>query len=98
MSNLTEQFVIESNRIEGIIRPPTDIELEEHERFMTLDYVSIFELVHFVSIYDPSNQRTRNHENKQTVPTGRRVHRARRANPHRIDPAKKVTAPDPGAW
>ena len=46
-------FVEESNRIEGIKRPPTRAELNEFSRFMALKEVSIEELEHFVSVYQP---------------------------------------------
>jgi len=48
-----EELVAESNRIEGIHRPPTVAELAEFERFMSLESVSIADLQKFVSIYQP---------------------------------------------
>lgn len=46
-------FITESNRIEGILRPPTESELTEFERFMDLDRITVEELQHFVSVYQP---------------------------------------------
>lgn len=51
--NDTEKFIAESNRIEGIIRPPKAVELNEHERFMAIDNVTIEELDRFVRVYQP---------------------------------------------
>jgi Fic/DOC family protein len=49
----THDLVNESNRIEGIDRPPTEAEIREHERFVGLDKVTISELQSFVRIYQP---------------------------------------------
>ena len=49
---LTE-FVAESNRIEGITRPPTVSEVQEAERFLELKIVTIEDLEQFVSVYQP---------------------------------------------
>ncbi len=48
-----EQFVKESNKIEGIHSVTTE-ELDEFERFMNLDKVTVDELEHFVSVYQPN--------------------------------------------
>ena len=48
-----EGFVTESNRIEGIHRPPTKAELAEFKRFMALKAVTVAELKRFVSVYQP---------------------------------------------
>lgn len=48
-----EEFVRESNRIEGILRSPTDAEMIEFHRFIELDTVTIDDLVQFVSVYQP---------------------------------------------
>lgn len=50
----TRDLVEESNRIEGIDRPPTDAEIREHERFVGLEQVTISELQSFVKIYQPN--------------------------------------------
>jgi Fic family protein len=49
----TREMVAESNRIEGITRPPSKAELAEHERFMGLKAVNIAELEQFVQVYQP---------------------------------------------
>lgn len=49
----TREFVTETNRIEGILRDPTDAEITEHNRFVALDAVTIADLEHFVSVYQP---------------------------------------------
>lgn len=50
---LTAELVAESNRIEGILRSPTDEEILEFERFWLLPTVSVADLVEFVQIYQP---------------------------------------------
>ena len=52
IQTLTE-FVAESNRIEGILRPPTEAEIKEASWFSAMEVVSIRMLVQFVSIYQP---------------------------------------------
>jgi len=47
------EFVTESNRIEGIKRPPTKSELDEFIRFMALNTITVDELVKFVKVYQP---------------------------------------------
>lgn len=42
-------FVEESNRIEGILRPPTDTEIGTHEEFLTLREMKVAHLQTFVS-------------------------------------------------
>jgi len=49
----TRDFVKESNRIEGITRPPTKAEIEEHNRFVNLPVITVAELESFVSVYQP---------------------------------------------
>jgi hypothetical protein len=49
-----EQLVAESNRIEGITRPPTREELDEFKRFMMIETMSIAELCRFVKVYQPN--------------------------------------------
>lgn len=46
-------FVRESNAIESIHRPPSYGELNELVRFLSLDTVTIDDLVQFVSVYQP---------------------------------------------
>jgi hypothetical protein len=48
-----ESFVRESKLIEGISREPTLAEISEHRRFLSLDVVSIGEVIRFVGIYEP---------------------------------------------
>lgn len=47
----TLSFVEESNRIEGITRPPTKYELYEHERFVQKSYITMMDLECFVQTY-----------------------------------------------
>ena len=49
----SRDFVRETNRIENIHREPTQAEVDEFERFMRLDVVTIGELEQFVSVYQP---------------------------------------------
>lgn len=49
-------FIRESNRIEGILREPTQAEIEEFDRFLSLKKITIKELVKFVSVYAPGHR------------------------------------------
>lgn len=49
----TTDFIRESNRIEGILREPTEAEIAEHERFVELKTITIAELESFVKVYQP---------------------------------------------
>lgn len=49
-------FIRESNRIEGIYRDPTPEEVNEFDRFMKLDVITVDELNKFVSVYQPDAQ------------------------------------------
>lgn len=49
----TIRFIAESNKIEGIDRPPTNVEIAEHNRFLTLPEITIPDLEQFVSVYQP---------------------------------------------
>lgn len=46
-------FVAESNRIEGIRRPPTDTEVEALARFVNLDWVLEGDLGFLVDVFQP---------------------------------------------
>lgn len=46
-------FIKESNRIEGIKRSPTKAEIEEFQRFMAQDSISMDDMIQFVSVYQP---------------------------------------------
>lgn len=46
-------FVDESNKIEGINRKPTQIELAEFKRLLELKEITVDDIIKFVSIYDP---------------------------------------------
>jgi hypothetical protein len=50
----TYELVAESNRIEGITRPPTPEEIGEFERFMAIETMSIGQLCSFVRVYQPN--------------------------------------------
>jgi hypothetical protein len=45
--------VAESLRIEGIVRPPTEDEITEHQRFTHLETLSISELEAFLKVFRP---------------------------------------------
>lgn len=47
-------FILESNKIEGIVQGPSNEEIKEFKRFMCLDVVTIPDLQKFVSIYQPN--------------------------------------------
>ena len=53
MSDRLAAFVTESNRIEGILREPTQAELDEAEAFIRLPQVSMAMLRQFVGVYQP---------------------------------------------
>jgi hypothetical protein len=44
------QKVAESNRIENMSRPPTEVDIQEHERFVNLEELTVEELQLFVSV------------------------------------------------
>lgn len=46
-------FVVESNRIEGILREPTPAEIAAHKEFLSLSEITIPDLMNFVSICQP---------------------------------------------
>lgn len=48
-----EDFIVESNKIEGILRAPTRAEIDEATRFILLHKPEISDLEQFVSIYQP---------------------------------------------
>ncbi len=48
-----EEFVRESNRIEGILRDPTPTEIFAHESFVALDTIAVQDLEDFVSAVQP---------------------------------------------
>lgn len=52
MTNL-ESFIKESNLIEGITRPPTDNEIEAHERLLAQDEITVDDLILFVGTIQP---------------------------------------------
>ena len=49
----TIEKVAESNRIEGILRPPTLEECVEHDRFVALLRIDVADLIQFVGVYQP---------------------------------------------
>lgn len=49
----TADFVRESNKIEGILREPTQAEIQEHDRFVGLYEVTLEDLERFVHVYQP---------------------------------------------
>lgn len=48
-----EDFVRESNRIEGILRDPFEDEIGAHERLLLLDKITVPEMEAFVAIIQP---------------------------------------------
>lgn len=53
--NWLEKFVKESNRIEGILRPPTESEVDAHSYILGRNTVEVDHLKDFVSIVAPRN-------------------------------------------
>lgn len=51
--DFAEDFILESNRIEGIYRLPLGEELAEYHRFMALHRVTLGDMTQFVSVYQP---------------------------------------------
>lgn len=52
-TNLIENFIKESNKIEGIFREPSEAEFVEFYRFMMLDEITVQDLERFVLVYQP---------------------------------------------
>lgn len=52
-ATLVHNFVVESNKIEGINRPPTTQELDTFELFLKLPRIEIADLKNFVNVYQP---------------------------------------------
>ena len=46
-------FIRESNQIEGILREPTEAEIEEFARFMIQEQLTLGDVQQFVSVYQP---------------------------------------------
>ena len=65
-------FIIESNKIEGILRYPTDKEIKEAGRFLSLKEVTVDDLVQFVSVYQP-NAVLRDNYNVSGVRVGKHI-------------------------
>jgi fido (protein-threonine AMPylation protein) len=49
----TKEFVRESNRIEGILRPPRQEEIDTHNWFMSLPKLTVEDVEKFVRVYQP---------------------------------------------
>lgn len=47
-------FIIESNKIEGIHSPPTQLEIDAHNNFMKLENITVQDLKDFVFAYQPN--------------------------------------------
>lgn len=54
--NDTIKFISESNLIEGITRPPTQVEINEYNRFMAQDVITLADMIHFVAVCQPDAQ------------------------------------------
>ena len=52
-SDQIKGFITESNKIEGITRPPTKSEVEVFTKFLELKKVTVGDLENFVSVYQP---------------------------------------------
>lgn len=50
----TVDFIKESNKIEGIFREPTEAEIEEAQRFIMLNQVTVSDIERFVKVYQPN--------------------------------------------
>jgi len=53
-SGLLIELVKETNKIEGILRPPRTAEVLELDRFLRLSYVCVEELIAFVKVFEPT--------------------------------------------
>jgi len=60
------RFVTESLRIENILRPPRETEMNEFDRFMHLEEVTLADLLQFVEIYQP-NAKLRNVQGRDVI-------------------------------
>ena len=54
LAGIFHAFIKESNKIEGIHRPPTVAEIEMFDKFMNHDSIRVHHLEEFVGIYEPS--------------------------------------------
>jgi len=93
-TNYVTEFVRESNEIEGIYRDPSLAEVEEMERFMDLEEVTVEDLERFVSIYQP-DARLRDHSN-QNVRVGSYI--APRGGPKIREELQKMLDAEIGPW
>ncbi len=50
---MSDDFIRESNKIEGILRDPTWQEVSEFDRFMALTTLTVSDLERFVHVYQP---------------------------------------------
>lgn len=53
MTLILENFVRESNKIEGIIRDPTEDEIEAHFHFINLEKPTVYDMVRLVNALQP---------------------------------------------
>lgn len=53
VSEEIKEFIIESNAIEGITRAPTEGELDKLHNFLDLGFLTVDDIVDFVSVYEP---------------------------------------------
>lgn len=56
MSFTLEDFVRESNRIEGILREPTPKEISATQEFIDLGHVEVSDLIKLVGVYAPGHR------------------------------------------
>ncbi len=55
-TNVLKSFVAESNKIEGILREPTQAELDAHASFLALKSLSVLDVVSFVGVVAPGHR------------------------------------------
>lgn len=80
----TNEKVAESNRIEGIKRRPTAAEIDEHERFVSLEKITVEEIERFVYVYQPG-ARLRDQPGLDVIVGGHRPPRGGVLIPHMLD-------------
>jgi len=62
-----QSFVRENNMLEGITPEPTQLQLKETERFLSLENITIPDLEQFVSVYDKHAQLRSNYTLSYTL-------------------------------
>ena len=72
-----EDFVQESNRIEGILRDPTEDEIVAHRLLMALDKITVPDLEIFVAVVHPARECASSRKRRFGISIGCRAEKVR---------------------